>query len=552
LYNNLIEGLKSEEILVYLRKSRADDPTLSVEEVLEKHETILDEWVEGNLDAPINEENKFREVVSGETIADRPEIQKLLKRIESPKIKAILTVEVQRLSRGDLEDAGRLIKLLRYTNTLVITPHKTYDLIDEYDRDMFERELKRGNEFLEYQKKIMNRGRLLSVSQGNFIGSIPPYGYDKVFVTEGKRKSPILSVNEEQADVVRMIFDLYVNQDMGVYLICNRLDELHIKPPKGQYWSAPAIRDMLSNIHYIGKVKWNWRKTVTIVEDSEIIKTRPKSKDGDYLVYDGKHEAIISEELFNAAREKQGRNHRAKPTTKVRNPFAGLIRCRCGRSMTLRFYKTTDGKEKSSPRLICDNQSHCNTGSCLYSEMTELVVNILKQSIADCDIKLKRNTDDSAKVHAKLIKSLEKKLSDLQAKELSQWESQSDPDPQKRMPQHIFQMLNAKLLKEKEEIETTLREAYNTMPTPTEYSQRRAKLQDALNALQDENIEAAEKNKLLKTCIERIEYSRERPLRRKGQQKSITNDGVRTHVSPLPTGASWSNPNIELDVRLKV
>lgn len=552
MYNNLIEGLKSEEILVYLRKSRADDPTLSVEEVLEKHETILDEWVEGNLDAPINEENKFREVVSGETIADRPEIQKLLKRIESPKIKAILTVEVQRLSRGDLEDAGRLIKLLRYTNTLVITPHKTYDLIDEYDRDMFERELKKANEFLEYQKKIMNRGRLLSVSQGNFIGSIPPYGYDKVFVTEGKRKSPILSVNEEQADVVRMIFDLYVNQNMGVYLICNRLDELHIKPPKGQYWSPPAIRDMLSNIHYIGKVKWNWRKTVTIVEDSEIMKTRPRSKDGDYLVYDGKHEAIISEELFNAALEKQGRNHRAKPTTKVRNPFAGLIRCRCGRSMTLRFYKTPDGKEKSSPRLICDNQSHCNNGSCLYSEMNELVVNILKQSIANCDIKLKRNTDDSVKVHAKLIKSLEKKLSDLQAKELSQWESQSDPDPQKRMPQHIFQMLNAKLLKEKEDVETTLREAYNSMPTPTEYSQRRAKLQDALNALQDENIEAAEKNKLLKTCIERIEYSREKPQRTKGQQKSITNDGVRTHVSPLPTGASWSNPNIELDVRLKV
>ena len=144
-----------DEIIVYLRKSRADDPLLSVEEVLAKHEAILDEWVERNLSSPIAETNKFREVVSGETIADRPEIQKVLKLIESPKIKAILTVEVQRLSRGDLEDAGRLIKLLRYTNTLVITPTKTYDLIDEYDRDAFERELKRGNEFLEYQKKTL-------------------------------------------------------------------------------------------------------------------------------------------------------------------------------------------------------------------------------------------------------------------------------------------------------------------------------------------------------------------------------------------------------------
>ena len=155
MYNNYIENLKPYEILAYFRKSRTDDPTLSVEEVLAKHEAILDEWAERNLGAVIPEENKYREVVSGETIADRPEVQQVLKLIESSKIKAILIVEVQRLSRGDLEDAGRLIKLIRYTNTLVITPMKTFNLMDEYDRDMFERELKRGNEFLEYQKKIM-------------------------------------------------------------------------------------------------------------------------------------------------------------------------------------------------------------------------------------------------------------------------------------------------------------------------------------------------------------------------------------------------------------
>ena len=124
MYRNYIEelNLKPEEIYDYLRKSRADDPTLTVEEVLARHEAILDEWAEKNLGAPIPEENKLREVVSGETIADRPQMQKLLKMIESPKVKAILTVEVQRLSRGDLEDCGRLIKLLRFTNTLVITP----------------------------------------------------------------------------------------------------------------------------------------------------------------------------------------------------------------------------------------------------------------------------------------------------------------------------------------------------------------------------------------------------------------------------------------------
>ena len=256
MYRNYLEeyGIKPDEILAYLRKSRADDPLLSVEEVLAKHEQILDEWAERNLGTKIPEENKYREVVSGETIADRPEVQKLLKQIESPKVKAILIVEVQRLSRGDLEDAGRLIKLLRYTNTLVITPQKIYDLRDEYDRDAFERELKRGNEYLEYQKKIMGRGKLLSVSQGNYVGSRPPYGYDKIWITEGKRKCPTLAINEEQANVVRMIFDMYVNQDMGRPSICYRLDELGIKPPMGERWSPAALKDMLENVHYLGKV----------------------------------------------------------------------------------------------------------------------------------------------------------------------------------------------------------------------------------------------------------------------------------------------------------
>ena len=546
------EQFSPDEIIEYLRKSRTDDPLLSVTEVLAKHEAILDEWAEKNLNAPIPERNKFKEVVSGETISDRPEFQKILKMIESPKIKAILTVEVQRLSRGDLEDAGRLIKLLRYTNTLVITPTKTYDLINEYDRDIFERELKRGNEFLEYQKKIMNRGRLLSVSQGNYIGNVAPYGYDKIAIQEGKKKFHTLTINEEQAEVVRMIFDMYVNKDMGCHNICKHLDSIGVAPPKGKYWSPPAMKDMLSNIHYIGKVKWNWRKTVTIVEDSEIIQTRPKAKEGEYLIYDGKHPAIISDELFEAAQAKRGRNHRTKPNTKVRNPLAGLVYCKCGRAMSLRFNKRPDGTEKSSPRLICDGQTHCNTGSCLHSEMMEMVIEILNQKLVEYQAKVSENNDNSIKEHERLIKSLEKKLSALQAKELSQWEAQSDPDLSKRMPQHIFQQLNAKLLKEKEEVNMALRNAYETVPAKIDYEQKVVTLQDTLDALADENVSAAEKNKFLKLCIERIEYHRERPERIKNPEKRVTINGRRVKPNPLNTGANWTDTPIELEVKLRV
>ena len=528
-----LENLSPDEVLVYLRKSRTDDPLLSVEEVLAKHETILNEWVERNLSAPIPPENKFREVVSGETIADRPEVQKVLKLIESPKIKAILIVEVQRLSRGDLEDAGRLIKLLRYTNTLVITPTKTYDLIDEYDRDSFERQLKLGNEFLEYQKKIMNRGRLLSVSQGNYLGSAPPYGYNRITITEGKRKCPTLAINEEEAEIVRMIFDMYVNKNMRNQDICYYLDDMRVPPPRGKHWSKATMIDLLSNIHYTGKVCWNRRKATTIVTDGEIRKVRA-ARNNDWLVYEGKHPAIISEELYNAAQAKRGNHPRNPFTTKIRNPFAGLLFCKCGRAMSYSTYTNSKGEQKCNPRLICLGQNYCNTGSCLYTEMIDIIVEILKQKIADYEVEAKNTNNDTIKQHTKLIKSLEKKLSLLEAKELSQWEAQSDPDPNKRMPQHIFQTLNSKLLKEKEDVREALKKAYDTTPAPLDYEQRIITLKDALNALTDDTKSAGDKNRFLKACIERIEYSRPR-LSRGGRNRDMSN-----------------NPPIEISVKLKV
>lgn len=535
MYQNYIEKLKPEEILIYLRKSRADDPLLSVEEVLSKHETLLDEWVSKNLSSPIPTGNRFKEVVSGESIADRPEFQKILKLIESPKYKAVLVVEVSRLGRPDMEEIGKISKIFRYTNTLVVTPMMTFDITNEYSRDMFERELKRGNEYLEYTKKLLSRGRELSVKSGNYIGTKAPYGYDKITILEGKKKCPTLSVNEEQTAINNLIFRWYVIEDIGTQRIADRLDEMGVKPPEKEKWTADTVRKILENPIYIGMVRWNARKAVYIVEEGEIRKSRPKNKGDDYILCKGKHPATISDELFYAAQEKRGRSHRTCNNKELRNPLASLLFCECGRAMSYR-HSTRGNLKYREPRLVCNDQHHCGNGSCSVTELVEFVANMLRQKIAEYKIEVTRGNTATDDFHEKLIKSLEKKLIDIGARELSLWESQVDPNPAVRMPPNIFQTLTEKLTKEREDTEHALAEARNKVATHVDYGTLVVTFQKALDALLDDEVSVTEKNKLLKACIKRITYHRDIPQRVLGKG----------------SGRQWTSPPIEIDVQLMV
>lgn len=501
------------EVLEYDRKSRSDDPLLSVEEVLEKHGKMLSDYAINNLGGPIPEENKYKEVGSGESIDSRPEMLRLLKAIESPTIKAVMVVDVQRLSRGDLEDAGRLIKLLRYTNTYVITPMKIYDLRDEYDRDAFERELKRGNEYLEYFKKIQARGKLASVKEGNYVGSIPPFGFDRKLIKNGKGTCYTLVENKEEADIVRLIFDWYCNEDIGVKAICRRLENMGVKTKKGcSNWSHSIIFYILENVHYIGYVRWNWRKSVLIIEDQEIKKLRPKAKVDEYLLFEGKHEGIIPKELFEKAQEMRGKRHKTKADATFRNPFQGIMYCKCGSRIGYNYYKRK-GLEYGVPKLVCNNQVHCRTGSARFDEVISYVCDTLKDCIADFEVRINNNEEDSIKLYKNITANLEKKLKDLEAKEIAQWEAQSDPNPDNRMPPHIFKQLNEKLLAEKEEVKRALCEALESTPQPVDYKTKIVKFTDAINALEDPKVSAKIKNQYLKEIIERIDYERPENIR---------------------------------------
>ena len=530
------------ETLDYGRKSRTDDPLLSVEEVLDKHDKIIEEYAEKYLGGPIPEENKYREVGSAESLDSRPEILRLLKAIENPAIKAVAVVEVQRLSRGDLEDAGRLIRILRYTNTYVITPMKIYDLRDEYDRDAFERELKRGNEYLEYFKKIQARGKLASVKEGNYVGSVAPYGFDRIEKEDGKKTYHTLIERKDQADVVRMVFNWYCNEDIGVTAICRRLESLGIKTKTGgKYWRTYQIFSMLENVHYIGCVRWNWRKTIKIIEDQEIRKLRPKAKVDEYLVFEGKHDGIISEEMFYKAREIKGNRHRTKQDLTLKNPFSGIMYCKCGAKMGYNTYRRK-GVEYAPPKLVCNNQVHCKSGSVIFNEIYRDICNAIKDCIEDFQLRIKNNHDDSFKLHKDLVDRLEKKLKELEDKEVKQWEDQYNPDV--AMPQEIFKKLNQKLLLEKEEIQKALAKAKGSMPKQVDYREEMMKFEDALDALEDPDVDAKLKNQYLKNIIDKIEYER-------GSTVRITKENSKEYGIDTSKGLKWYTPPYEIKMKLK-
>jgi hypothetical protein len=190
--------------------------------------------------------------------------------------------------------------------------------------------------------------------------------------------------------------------------------------------------------------------------------------------------------------------------------------------------------------------------------MIDIVADALKNCINDFYIRIKSNQGDSIKLHEQLLKTLEKKMKDLEAKELAQWEAQADPNPSQRMPPHIFKMLNEKLLKEKDELKEAMCNARKSAPSRIDYEDKLQRFTEALEALLDPEVSAEQKNRLLKACIERIEYKREKPERVRNPEKKtyrngrLDGKGRRLKPNPLKTGAEWTNPPIEVDIKLKV
>jgi hypothetical protein len=381
---------------------------------------------------------------------------------------------------------------------MVITPYKVFDLSNEYDRDDFERELKRGNEYLEYSKKILSRGIFLSVSSGWFVGSVPVYGYSKTTVMDGKRKRPTLAINEEEAKIVRMVFDMYVNQDLSIDKITTKLRKLGILGRNGKPFSRSTVRDMLDNPHYIGKIRWNYRKEEYIVQDLDIKKQRKISKE--CQIFDGKHPAIIEEDLFYRSVDKVNNTPRVNPFTELRNPLAGLLYCKTCETVMISCYDNNGRR-----RLKCRNYIQCHNASTDLEPLMKDICKVLEEELGHIEA---TDTDDLRKQQknkVQEIKFLEKKVKDLEVKEESLWEKYAEEG----MPRHIFDSLREKTVKDREDAQKLLKELKEDMVSLPENSEERIyTLREAIDVIRKNEAPIEAQNKLLKACISKITYDR--------------------------------------------
>lgn len=390
---------------MYLRKSRADAEAEArgEGETLSRHFDILTALANKK---GLQIGGVYKEIVSGESIAARPMMQRLLSEVEQGVWEGVLVMEVERLARGDTIDQGIVAQTFKYSNTKIITPVKTYDPNNEFDEEYFEFGLFMSRREYKTIRRRLEQGRLASVKEGRYIGSVAPYGYDRA---RTDKNEPTLAINESEAEVVRLIYNMYTDETnrIGVAKIVKALNNSEYQPRKNRDWSNATVQCILTNPVYIGKIRWNNRKTIKCVENGSVKETRPRANKDAITLVDGLHEAIIDEKTYNLAQYYMSKNP-AKPISeknKMTNVLSGLVVCdMCGHKMTRRPYPNR------APSLICAN-SNCKNVSTNLSIVERKIIEALRQWLSE--YKIDWNIEEQKRIEPKV--NIEKVLNKLSA-----------------------------------------------------------------------------------------------------------------------------------------
>lgn len=495
-----------EQYVKYLRKSRFDRDyaELSVEDTLKRHEAILDKVAE---DRGYYIAKTYYEVVSGESIAARPEIQKLLEEVSAGIYAGVLVVDLERLARGNGADQAYISQVFQYSSTKIVTPNKTYDPCNEFDEEYFEFGLFMSRREYKTINRRLIRGRDSSASEGKYINSIAPYGYMRVKLPN--EKGYTLEPHPDEAPHIKTIFEMFLNH-AGTKIIANHLNDNNVPTRHGDLWTYCTISNIITNPVYMGKIRRGWSQQIKTIENGEVKKKIKRKKNiEDYKVFEGLHEALITEEQFMLAQqirlEKQPAA-KVKDEFELQNAFVGLLYCStCGK----RIGRTTGSKSRDSrARLRCVNGRNCHNVSSDYDVVEKEIISALREWLKGYRIKI--DTVGYAKDIETLRNQNKKYATDLQ-KLNAQLENAYNLVEQGAYTLEIFKSRQEKLNASVAEVKEKISENEITIARMEQSDNAKANLipqTETLLASYDE-MSNEERNALLKEILKKIEYKKE-------------------------------------------
>ena len=246
-------------------------------------------------------------------------------------------------------------------------------------------------------------GRIQKAREGKWNGGFAPYGY--------KLENGQLIINEEEAVAIRVIFDQYVHTDMGANGLAKYLDQHGIhkiqrQNGKNPLFDASLIRRILKNPVYCGKIAYGRRRTEKVHgtrNDYRLV------EQDDYLLVDGQHEGIVSEELWHEAQvkllaqaEKYEHVNRGKDT-KV-HLLSGIVKCPiCGAGMygNKSIKHKRDGtKYKDFFYYGCKHRTMTRGHKCDYRK--QIHEELLDSAVAEVIVKLVSNPKFAAMMQEKI------------------------------------------------------------------------------------------------------------------------------------------------------
>ncbi len=298
-------------------------------------------------DIVVTEDSIYWEIgISGRKADNRPAFRQMIATAKSPDhpYDVILVWKFSRFARNQ-EESIVYKSLLKKSSVEVISVSEP--LPDGIMGGLIERILEWMDEYysIRLSGEVM-RGMTEKALRGGYQ-AVPPLGYDRI-----KDQTP--TINEAEAAIVRMIFQMYTEDHMSLTAIAKRLNLGKYPTKRGAHWNVTHLRYLLGNPFYIGKVRWNY---------STHISGKRRKEESEWIIADGVHEPLIDENTFRKSEELLKKSatvgwiHGHMPS---RHWISGLLRCAsCGGPMS---YSSPTKRNKASYR--CHNHV---VGTCPFN-----------------------------------------------------------------------------------------------------------------------------------------------------------------------------------------